>query len=157
MIRQAPGDLLEIQFEGKFYYVVVLTKIVMFGGNIIFAFHGDGRQRPSDTLTEHDSGFNICTDLLLAKKQGTVRRLRSLPDVSGFWRTRLVKGTNEWRKGHRASEWYIYRVDNLRDHIEIRSSMPPKYAAAMDHGMYSFDLVASKILNGYTPEQNSFL
>ena len=92
MIRQAPGDLLEIQFEGKFYYVVVLTKIVMFGGNIIFAFHGDGRQRPSDILTEHDSGFNICTDLLLAKKQGTVRRLRSFPDVSGFLEDSVDEG-----------------------------------------------------------------
>ncbi len=157
MIRQIPGDLLEIEFDGKFYYVVVLTKIVMFGGNIIFAFHGDGTQRSSDSLTAHDSGFNICTDLLLPKKEGIVRRLRHFPDVSGFWRTRLAKGTNEWRKGHKASKWYIYRVDDLQNHIEIRSSMPAKYAAAMDHGMSSFDLVASKILNGYTPEQDPFL
>ena len=157
MIRQAPGDLLEIEFEGKFYYVVVLTKIVMFGGNIIFAFHGDGIQRPSDALSEQDSGFNICTDLLLPKKEGIVRRLRCFPDLSGFWRTRLVKGTTEWRKGHKASEWYIYCMDDLQNHIEIRSSMPAKYAAAMDHGMSSFDLVASKILDGYTPEQNRFL
>lgn len=157
MIRQAPGDLLEIEFEGKFYYVVVLTKIVMFGGNIVFAFHGDGTQRSTDSLTDKDPGFNICCDLLLAKREGIVRRLRCFPDVSGFWRTRLAKGTNEWRKGHKAKEWYIYRVDNLQDHIEIRSSMPPKYAAAMDHSMYSFDLVAEKILSGYTPEQNSFL
>ena len=157
MIRQSPGDLLEVEFESKFYYVVVLTKIVMFGGNIIFAFHGDGLRRSAESLTEEDSGFNICSDLLMAKKQGSVRRLRHFQNVSGFWRTRLVKGTSEWRKGHRASEWHIYSVDNLQDHIEIRNSMPSRYAAAMDHGMYSFDLVASKILNGYTPEQNPFL
>ncbi len=120
----------------------------MFGGNIIFAFHGDGA-RHQDSLTEEDSGFNICSDLLLPKKQEIVRRLRRFPDISGFWRTRLVKGTNEWRKGHRTSEWYIYAVDNVPDHIRIRSSMPAKYAAAMDDGMY---LVASKILNGYKQE-----
>lgn len=157
MIRQAPGDLLEIEFEGKFYYVVVLTKIVMFGGNIVFAFHGNGTQRSTDLLTEKDSGFNICSDLLLPKKEGIVRRLRRFPDVSGFWRTRLAKNAIEWRKGHTTKKWYIYRIDNLQDHIEIRSSMPPKYAAAMDSGMFSFDLVASKILSGYTPEQNNFL
>lgn len=157
MIQQAPGDLLEIEFDGKFYYVVVLTKIVMFGGNIVFAFHGDGVQRLSDSLTEHDSGFNVCTDLLLPKKEGSVRRLRRLPDVSGYWRTRLTKNTSEYRKGYKARDWYIYNVNDLQNHIEVRSSMPPKYAAAMDHEMSSFDLVASKILSGYTPEQNPLL
>jgi hypothetical protein len=157
MIQQAPGDLLEIEFEGKFYYVVVLTKIVMFGGNIIFAFHGDGSRRTAEALTETASGFNICSDLLLPKKHGAVRRLRRFQDISAFWRTHLVKLTNEWRKGHKAHEWYIYRVDDLQNHIEIRRSMPSRYAEAMDGGMYSFDLVASKILKGYTPEQNNFL
>jgi len=38
MIRQQLGDLLEICFEDRYYYLVVLTKIVMFGGNIVFAF-----------------------------------------------------------------------------------------------------------------------
>ena len=42
MIRQQVGDLLEIEYEGKYYYVVVLTKIVSFGGNIVFAHHTDG-------------------------------------------------------------------------------------------------------------------
>ena len=70
MIHQQPGDLLEIEFEGRWYYLVVLTKIVMFGGNIVFAFHGDGSQRSLDSLTGTAPGFNICTDLLLPKKQG---------------------------------------------------------------------------------------
>jgi len=157
MIHQVPGDLLEVELEGKFYYFVVLTKIVMFGGNIVFAFHGDGSQRSPDSLAEAAPGFNICTDLLLPKKQGAVRRLRRLPDVSTFWRTRLVKGTNEYRQGYKAKEWYIYRVDDLRNHIERRSSMPPEYAEAMDSGMYSFDLVASKIVEGYMPSKNRFL
>jgi hypothetical protein len=32
--------------------------------------------------------------------------------------------------------------------------MPPRYAEAMDDGVTSFDLVAEKILAGYTPDQN---
>jgi hypothetical protein len=35
--------------------------------------------------------------------------------------------------------------------------MPPEYAEAMDGGMYSFELVASKIVEGYTPSKNRFL
>ena len=157
MIQQQPGDLLEIEFEGKFYYLVVLTKIVMFGGNIVFAFHGEGSQRSPDSLTPTTPGFNICTDLLLPKKQGVVRRLRRCEDTSTFWRTRFVKSTSEYRPGHKAREWYIYNVDDLRNHIERRSSMPPEYAEAIDGGMHSFDLVASKILEGYTPINNRFL
>lgn len=157
MIQQQPGDLLEIEFEGKFYYLIVLTKIVMFGGNIVFAFHGDGSQRTLESLVVTASGFNICTDLLMPKKQGTVRRLSRLSDISTFWRTHLVKSTNEYRLGHKAREWYIYRIDDLRNHIERRHSMPRDYAAAMDSGMHSFDLVASKILEGYTPQKNEFL
>jgi hypothetical protein len=157
MIHQRPGDLLEIEFEGKFYYLVVLTKIVMFGGNIVFAFHGNGSQRNSDSLTEAAPGFNICTDLLLPKKRGAVRRLHRFSDVSAFWRTRLAKATSEYRLGHKAKEWYIYSVDDLRNHIERRSFMPPEYAEALDRVMYSFDLVASKILEGYTPSRNRFL
>ena len=157
MTRHLPGDLLEVEFEGKFYYLVVLTKIVMFGGNIVFAFHGDGSQCSSDSLADTAAGFNICTDLMLPEKQGTVRLLRRFPNVSAFWRTRLVKSTNEYRLGHKAKEWYIYSVDDLRNYIERRSSMPPEHAEAMDGGMYSFDLVASKILEGYVPGKNRFL
>ena len=157
MIQQQPGDLLEVEFEGKFYYLVVVTKIVMFGGNIVFAFHGDGSQRSPDSLTPAAPGFNICTDLLLPKKQGVVRRLSRSPDTSAFWRTRLVKGTSEHRLGHKAREWYIYSIDDLRNHIQRRSSMPPECAEAMDGGMQSFDLVASKIQEGYTPSKIRFL
>ena len=157
MIKQQPGDLLEIEFEGRFYYLVVLTKIVMFGGNIVFAFHGDGSQRSHDSLAPMAPGFNICTDLLLPKKQGAVRRLSRFPDTSAFWRTRLVKSTSEYRLWHKARDWYIYSMDDLRNHIERRNSMPAEYAKAMDGGMHAFDLVATKILEGYTPSRNRFL
>ena len=157
MIQQQPGDLLEIEFEGKFYYLVVLTKIVMFGGNIVFAFHGDGSHRNPDALSAASPGFNICTDLRLPKRQGVVRRLGRFADTSAFWRTRLAKATTEYRPGHKAKEWYIYSVDDLRNHIERRTCMPPKYGEAMDCSMSSFDLVASKILEGYTPSKNPFL
>jgi hypothetical protein len=157
MIQQRPGDLLEIEFEGGFFYLVVLTRIVMIGGNIVFAFHGDGSRLHADSLVSTAPGFNICTDLLMPKKLGVVRRLTRLNDVTGFWRTRLVKNTSEYRLGHKAQVWFISSVDDLRTPIERRESMPPEFASAMDGGMHAFDLVVEKIRAGYTPEQNRFL
>jgi hypothetical protein len=154
VIRQGPGDLLEIEYEERWYYLLVLTKIVIFGGNIVFAFHGAGDRQEPDSLREYDPGFNVCTDLLMPKKEGTVTRLRRVEDLSPFWRTRLVKGTNEWRPGHKAEEWFLYDVDDLRHAIDRTRTMPPRYAEAMDDGVTSFDLVAEKILAGYTPDQN---
>jgi hypothetical protein len=72
MIRQQVGDLLEVKFEGKFVYLVVLTKIVQFGGNIVFAHHSDGSPRSLDFLHLNRKGFNISTDLLLPKREGSL-------------------------------------------------------------------------------------
>ena len=154
MIRQQPGDLLEIQLDDAYFYVVVLSNIAMFGGNIVFAFHSDGTQRSLSELLPTSSGFNVCTDLLYPKKKGTIRRLSRFQDTSPFWRTRLAKGTHEHRPGHKAKEWFIYRIEDLRHHFERTSNMSPEYKAAMAHSTFSFDLVAKKILAGYTPDQD---
>jgi hypothetical protein len=157
MIRQKPGDLLEIHFDNKFYYFVVLTPIVMFGGNIIFAFHGDGRQLHQDDLHPDGFGFNVCTDLRLPKKEGKVLRLAFNVDLAPYWRTRLAKGCQEYRDGHKAHEWWIYPVDDLQNHIARTSELSSEYRQAMDSGCYSFDLVAEKIRQHYMPDQNPFL
>ena len=157
MIRQQVGDLLEIEYEGKFYYLVVLTKIVLFGGNIVFAFHGTGSKRRLAELLASRRGFNVCTDLLMPKKEGTVTRLHRFEDVSGFWLTRYIKSTLEHRLGHRAKRWTITRIDEPDVIVARRRWMPRRYREAMDDGTYSFDLVAEKILASYTPDQNPFL
>ena len=63
MIQQRIGDLLEIEQGGHDFYVVVLSKVIMFDGNILFAFHNDGQKRELSELTPDCSGFNICADL----------------------------------------------------------------------------------------------
>jgi len=160
MIQQRPNDLLEIYFEEKYYYLVVLTKIVMFGGNIVFAFHSDGSRQNSKELLSRKKpeGFNWCTDLLLAKRQGSVKRLEKLTSVEKFWKTRLVKspiGAYQW--GDKVKGWSIYSVDDLRNRIETRRWMPKKYKMAMDHSCSSFDITADRILEGFTPDKSPWL
>ena len=52
MIQQRIGDLLEIEEGGQYFYVVVLSKVIMFGGNILFAFHNEGQDGRSAALRQ---------------------------------------------------------------------------------------------------------
>ncbi len=157
MIQQQVGDLLEVEEGGRFVYVVVLTRIVMFGGNVLFAFHTGGERREAESLALDHPGFNVCADLLTPKKQGRVSRLRRYSDVDRFWRTRFVKATAEYRPGVKARLWFIYSVDRMDEHFAQMDGLPDEYRAAMDGGCHSFDLVADKVLTGYTPDQNEHL
>jgi len=157
VIRQQIGDLLEFEYEGRFYYIVVLTKIVMFGGNIVFAHHTDGTRCLFADVNLKRKGFNICTDLLFPKREGKVRRIHRYEDISEFWMTKYAKGTNEYRRGHRAKEWYVYHINDLRNHIGRFRRLPRKYRSAMDHATFSFDRTAQLILDKYTPDKNEHL
>ncbi len=158
MIQQRIGDLLEIKEGRKYYYVVVLTKIVMFGGNILFAFHNDGKKRDANSFSPSDAGFNICADLLWPKREGRVKRLHRYEDASPFWRTKFVKATNQYRPGVKAKQWFIYRADKLDGRcVACPTKLKPEYREAMDDGCYSFDLVVEKVLARYTPDQNEHI
>ena len=158
MIQQRVGDLLEVEEGGRFFYVVVLTKVAQFGGNILFAFHTDGTEQDVGSLATDARGFNICADLLLPKREGLVKRLHQFEDVSPFWRTRFVKATNEHRPGVRARDWYVYRIGQRgQKQVAHVTELEPKYRSAMDDGCHSFDLVAEKVLARYTPDQNEHI
>jgi hypothetical protein len=158
MIHQRIGDLLEIEEDGKYFYVVVLTKVVMFGGNILFAFHNDGKKCKVNSLAPDGAGFNICADLLLPKREGRATRLHRYEDVTAFWRTKYAKATNEYRLGVKSNDWFIYKIDDLGgQHIARVATLTPEYSKAMDSGCHSFDLVAGKVLARYTPDQNEHL
>jgi len=160
MIRQQVGDFLEIYFEDKYYYIIVLTKIVMFGGNVVFAFHTNGTKQDATSLLNSNKqlGFNVCTDLLLAKKQGDVSRITKLDDVSRFWISKYAKAHHSLvQRGERAKRWYIYDVNDWKNSIKVKKWMTKKYKMAMDMTSCSFDVTANKILAKYTPDQNEFL
>ncbi len=157
MIQQRVGDLLEIRYENRFSYIVVLTKIVLFGGNIVFAYHTDGKKHGLDYLLDHNAGFNVCTDLLWAKKSGDVSRLHQFENIKPFWRTEFIKGTNEHRLGVKAKVWYIYEISNPLKIVAKVTKLTPKYCKAMDRSTHSFDLVVKMIEKRYTPDQNEHI
>ena len=157
MIKQRPGDVLEIEYEDKFYYLVVVTKILMFGGNIVYAFHGNGSQIDGFNASLKLAGFNICTDLLLPKKEGSVTRIGKVDAPKEYLTSKLIKGCHEKKPGKTAKEWWISTVDNPLEEIARVKHLSLKQSRAMDSGVYSFDLTARKILEHYTPENNIFI
>lgn len=157
MIQQRPGDILEIGFEGKWYYLVVVTKIVMFGGNIVYAFHGDGSRIEHFEPTPKKAGFNICTDLLLPKKEGEVRRIGKVEDANEYLVLNLMKGCHEHRPGMKAREWWLYTIDPPQEFVKRVSRLSRTEELAMDRAMTSFDLAAEKIIARYSPEKNPFI
>ncbi len=157
MIQQRPGDVLEVFYEDNWYYLVVITKIFMFGGNIVYAFHGDGKKIDDFVPSTEKSGFNICTDLLLPKKEGIVKRIGKVEDPAKYLVINLIKGCHEHRKGMKAKEWWLYTVDPPRKHVARVSRLTKRESLAMDSGMFAFDLTAKKIHENYTPDQNPFI
>jgi hypothetical protein len=157
VIQQQVGDLLQVEEGGRFVYVVVLTRVVLFGGNVLFAFHTGGERRETESLGPDHAGFNVCGDLLLPKREGRVARLHRYADVTPFWRTRFVKATPEYRPGVKARLWFVYSVDRLDAPMSQMAELPPEYRAAMDGGCHSFDLVAGQALAGYTPDRNEHI
>ena len=158
MIQQRIGDLLQIEEGGQYIYVVVLTKQVKFGGNILFVFHSDGNERSVDSLVPDSSGFNVCSDLLVPKREGRVVRVHHFEHLAPFWRTKYAKSTNEYRLGMKAKEWFIHDINDLNGkHVARVTKLSSEHRAAMDGGCYSFDLVAKKALARYTPDQNEMI
>lgn len=158
MIQQRVGDLLQVEEEGQYIYAVVLTKQVKFGGNILFVFHSDGKERNVGSLVPESGGFNVCADLLVPKREGRVVRVHHFEHLASFWRTKYAKSTSEYRLGMRAKEWFIYDIDDLGGkHVARVTKLSSEHRAAMDGGCYSFDLVAKKALARYTPDQNEMI
>ena len=154
MIRQQVGDVLEIQYEGNWFYIVILTKIVMFGGNIIFAFHNSGKKLSFDELLECKEGFNVVADLLLAKREGVVLRLGKVNDVDSYFTTKYFRGSWTDKEGKHRGDWWIYKISDPRNHIAKVKKLRGKYKNAMDHVTYSFPTVARMVLGNYKPNSH---
>ena len=157
MIRQQVGDILEIHYEGNWFYIVVLTKIVMFGGNIIFAFHNRGKKISIDELLSNNEGFNVIADLILVKRKDAVQRIGKVDDVEKYFTTNYLRGSFTDKELKHRGYWFIYEVSDLRNCIAKVKRLRGKYKNAMDCVTYPFPTVAKMVLNNYKPTKNNYL
>ncbi len=157
MIRQQVGDVLEIHYEGNWFYIVVLTKIVMFGGNIIFAFHNRGKKLSYDELLKSRKGFNVVADLILAKREGIVQRIGKVEAVDHYFTTKYMRGSWTDKEGKHRGDWSIYKISDPRKHIAEVKRLSGKYKNAMDRVTYPFSAVARMVLGNYKPNKDNYL
>lgn len=160
MIHQRPHDLLEIYLDGQYYYLVVLTKIVLFGGNIVFGFHGDGTKQDSEDLLlqQQPTGFNCCVDLLYAKKHGEVKRIAAITVPERYWLTKFAKSPIKLGdSGDRVWGWKIYSIHDLQKVKKLKFIVGKKYKQAMDNSCAGFGFYTQLVERKYLLGQSVFL
>jgi|ERR1700752_1755110 len=86
MIRQRPGDLLQVERAGRYYYALVLSRDRAFGGDLVFAFHraSESPLGVAELVRRGSPGFYEFVDFILAKREGRLTRVASKVDCSLF-------------------------------------------------------------------------
>jgi len=109
MKRVSPGDLIAVRGNQKHYYVLVLDRVRLFGGHLVFALHrtSDDLLTADDVLNGPLDGFVEFVDLIFAKREDRIERLRSKLDVSP-WLRRATLFKNTFTIKGKARRWTIY-------------------------------------------------
>src|SRR5205085_102663 len=108
MIRLLPADLVAISSGGRYFYVVILSAIRLFGGNWSYVFHraSESPLATDEILGGPQEGFHAFVDFIWAKREDRITRLARKIDVSLYPSSGFLKGTNT-HKGT-AKLWFIY-------------------------------------------------
>ena len=77
MIHPKPQDLIAIQYGGKYYHAIVLSKIIFGGGQLLFALYSvtEDIATPDAVLKTPLDGFHCIIDLLYAKQDNRIHRI----------------------------------------------------------------------------------
>ncbi|WP_147251014.1 hypothetical protein [Arenicella xantha] len=137
-----------------------MTKIVLFGGNIVFGFHSDGEQKsPKFLLSQaHPNGFNCCVDLLYAKKHGEVKRVASITSIEKYWLTKFAKSPIYFGSNlERTWGWKIYSIKDLKNIKKIRIFLFGEHKQAMDYSCCGFLFYIQLVERKYLLGQSMFL
>ena len=111
MIQIRPGDLIAINFEGWYYYALILDRIRLFGGNWAYVFHRRSEEllAPDIFLDGRQPGFHAFVDFIHGKREDRITRLQRKVDPSLYPAPGYLKAAHEFRR--KASQWFIYDMD----------------------------------------------
>ena len=117
MIRISSGDLLQISSNGKFYYALVLDKIKLFGGQLVFAFYQTGNEPllVEQILANPFEGFFETVDFIWAKRENRLERTSKNLNIAD-WNNRVSFFKNSHALKEKAKEWWIYN----REHRQVK-------------------------------------
>jgi hypothetical protein len=108
-------------------------------------------------LLKNKKGFNVCADIILAKRTGVIQRVGIVDNVDKFFTTKYLRGSFTDKEGKPYGSWWIYELSDLRNHIAKVKKLTGKYKNAMDKVTYPFPTVARMVLNNYKPNNQNYL
>jgi hypothetical protein len=149
MIRFKPGDMIAYRWDERYHYAVVLTKLILFGGNLVHAFYRttDNLLTAEELLQGDAAGFNAIVDFIWAKRQGRIFKLGAVQDYERFRTSQYFKSTH-WHLPAPASWWIYDEHDEL-----IRATEELTEAEKMLPNWYTIDdsLLSSYIKSRWAP------
>ena len=77
MIQVRPFDLLAISENDRYYYCLTLSKQIMAGGQLVYAFYYTSESVASADvlLRDHPQGFHRITDFIAARRSDSLTRI----------------------------------------------------------------------------------
>lgn len=108
MIRLKPGDVVAFKHKNTYYYAVILSKNILFGGGIIFAFYLTSKQLLSleEFIQEEREGFNVIVDFIYAKREHRITKIGTISGFEKFLKYKYFKHTHPFQG--KAPVWFIY-------------------------------------------------
>lgn len=108
MIHIKPGDVIAFELNNKYYYCLILSNIIYFGGNLVYAFDfsSDRLVALSELLQEKSSGFNAIVDFIFAKKENRLQKIGTITNYQDYWKHKFFKLTSAIKE--KATSWEIY-------------------------------------------------
>lgn len=150
MVQLKQGDVIAIEQKGHYYYAVILSRIIYFGGNLVYAFHtkSDNLLTLKELIQKEPKGFNAIVDFIFAKREKRIIKLGQIEDLSKYRKYMYYKTTHQI-KG-KANLWFI-RNDSFKDieRKEVLNSVEKQYplSSRIDDG-----LMIDKINSCWLPE-----
>lgn len=128
MISLRPGNIIAFEFDNKYYYCLILTKIILFGGNLVYSFHlsSDKLLTLDDLLKRKPPGFNAIVDFIFAKQEKRLHTVGTIKDYKDYWKYKFFKLTSTITG--QAKSWEVYDA-NLKSikNVEKLSEEEKKY------------------------------
>ena len=155
MIKLKEGDVIAFKRGDRYYYAVVITPIIMFGGNLVYAFHmtTDDLISLAELLKRQTSGFNAVVDFILAKREKRIIKLGSIKNPQQFRKTQYFK-----RQTPNKKFWFI---EELKDKTTYEIKRTEKLNEEEVHYPYlstiPTDWLADYIDKKWSPEQSDYV
>ncbi len=153
MIQIRAGNLLGVQSEGLWYYTVVLDRVRLFGGNLVFAFHRGSPELLAPAEVLGGAGFHAFVDFIWAKRENRLIRVATSVDTNPYRTIRGFKGTHV-AQGTKAHIWFLYDPDTFEERrrgpiLTGEERSYPLFSCMDDARMVAY------AQQGWTPDQDS--